>query len=317
MSAQQFFRKYLDILNEQTAPPSQEFINQLDTAYRTGEGPGAEVMSGLSRDQQAIMLRNQGAWVNRDRAVQQGENPGARVYNPNQQDIDSREAGIQASLDRVKDPKERAERLAAIQSRDINKPYFTTTQPTATDTKKTDPTTTAPVTTKPATTKPATPAPATTPAPQPYADPIDFQARAGTKPIADTGLGKLSGGVSLGGSASNYMTPSMRAELANQSGGKFIADVGQNRQQLGYQQDLGNGLTGQLALNRNAQGGMSAGIGAEKQVNSNLSFGGGISAPISGQGSARGDIYGKYTFEEELEEELQKILKLSGKSSKN
>ena len=46
-------RKYLDILNEQTVQPSQEFINQLDTAYRTGEGPGAEVMSGLSRDQQA------------------------------------------------------------------------------------------------------------------------------------------------------------------------------------------------------------------------------------------------------------------------
>jgi hypothetical protein len=302
MSAQQFFRKYLDILNEQSQPPSQEFINQLDRAYRTGEGPGAEVMSGLSRDQQAMMLRNQGAWVNRDQAVQQGENPGARVYNPNQQDIDAREAGIQASLDRVKDPKERAERLAAIQSRDINKPYFTTTQPTTTDTKA----------------KPA-PAPASTPAPAPQinADPIDFQARAGTQSIADTGLGKLSGGVSLGGSASNYMTPSMRAELANQSGGKFVADIGQNRQQLGYQQDLGNGLTGQLALNRNAQGGMSAGIGAEKQVNPNLSFGGGISAPISGQGSARGDIYGKYTFEEELEEELQKILKLSGKSSKN
>ena len=314
MSAQQFFRKYLDILNEQSQPPSQEFINQLDTAYRTGEGPGAEVMSGLSRDQQAMMLRNQGAWVNRDSAVQQGENPGARVYNPGQQDIDAREAGVQASLDRVKDPKERAERLAHIQSRDINKPYFTTAQPTATDPKKTDPTTKpttpAPVTAKPATTKPATPAPAATPAPQPYADPIDFQARAGTQPIADTGLGKLSGGVSLGGSGSNYMTPALRAELANQSGGKFVADVGQNRQQLGYQQDFGDGLSGKLALNRNAQGGMSAGIGAEKQVNPNLSFGGGVSAPISGQGSARGDIYGKYTFEE-LEEELQKILKSS------
>jgi len=144
-------RKYLDIINEQTAQPSQEFINQLDTAYRTGGGPGAEVMSGLSRDQQAMMLRNQGAWVNRDRAVQQGENPGARVYNPNQQDIDSREAGIQASLDRVKDPKERAEKLAHIQSRDINKPYFTTTKPTATDTKE----------------KPAPAQPAAQPAPRP------------------------------------------------------------------------------------------------------------------------------------------------------
>jgi hypothetical protein len=131
----QLMRKYLDILNEQSQPPSQEFINQLDTAYRTGEGPGAEVMSGLGRDQQEMMLRNQGAWVNRDSEVQKGENPGARVFNPNQQDIDAREAGIQAMLDRQTDPEQKAQLLKGIQSREINKPYFTTTQPPATDTK--------------------------------------------------------------------------------------------------------------------------------------------------------------------------------------
>jgi hypothetical protein len=293
MSAQQFFRKYLDILNEQSVPPVGAYIDpntppdiaaKIKAMDQAGRG---EIDKGYYDNQspevKAAMLRQ----VNQ------------APQNPNAQTADQRAAGFQAKIDQGQMTKAQAAKNAGSGE------YFQ-------DPKKSDPTTT-----KSATTKPAIPAPASTPAPQVNADPIDFQARAGTQPIADTGLGKLSGGVSLGGSASNYMTPSMRAELANQSGGKFVADIGQNRQQLGYQQDLGNGLTGQLALNRNAQGGMSAGIGAEKQVNPNLSFGGGISAPISGQGSARGDIYGKYTFEEELEEELKKILKLSGKSSKN
>lgn len=153
-------RKYLDILNEQYEPPggwpkdAPQFVKDLDTAYRTGEGPGAEAMSGLSRDQQAMMLRNQGAWVNRDPQVQKGENPGAKVYNPNQQDIDSREAGIQASLDRAMARGGQAEydkTLKSIQSRDINKPFFTTAEPPKTDTKAKSQTT--PV--KPAPTQPA------------------------------------------------------------------------------------------------------------------------------------------------------------------
>lgn len=147
----QLMRKYLDILNEQYEPPggypkdAPQFVKDLDTAFRTGEGPGAEQMNQMSRDQQAMMLRNVGAWVNRDSEVQQGMNPGARVYNPNQQDIDSREAGQQAMLDRQTDPVKKAELLKTLQSRDINKPFFTTAEPTKTD--ATDPKTvkTAPV----------------------------------------------------------------------------------------------------------------------------------------------------------------------------
>jgi hypothetical protein len=280
----QLIRKYLDILNEQSQPPSQEFINQLDTAYRTGEGPGAEVMSGLGRDQQEMMLRNQGAWVNRDSEVQKGMNPNAPVYNPNQQDIDSREAGLQAMLDRQTDPEKKAQLLKGIQSREINKPYFTTTQPTATDPKgKSQPTPEKPAPVK------AEPVAAAAKV-EPYASPVDFNKRAGVMPVADTGLGKLSGGVSLGGSTTDYMNPSMRAELANQSGGKFVADVGQNTQQLGYQQKFGNDTTGQLAINRNAQGGMSAGFGGETKLDNNWSLTGGVSTPVYGQGDTQVNV---------------------------
>ena len=143
--------------------------------------------------------------------------------------------------------------------------------------------------------------PAQSSAPQVQASPIDFQPTAGTNPIADTSLGQLRGGASLGSTADNYLSPSMRAELANQSGGTFTADLNQNRQQFGYQQDFGNNLTGQLAVNRNAQGGMSAGIGAEKRISKDLAVGGGVSTSTHGQGGPAGQVYLKYNLKESLE----------------
>ena len=81
----------------------------------------------------------------------------------------------------------------------------------------------------------------------------------------------------------------------------FTADLNQNRQQFGYQQDFGNNLTGQLAVNRNAQGGMSAGIGAEKRISKDLAVGGGVSTSTHGQGGPAGQVYLKYNLKESLE----------------
>lgn len=308
----QLMRKYLDILNEQYEPPggypkdAPQFVKDLDTAFRTGEGPGAEQMNQMSRNDQAMVLRNVGAWVNRDSEVQQGMNPGARVYNPNQQDIDSREAGQQAMLDRQTDPVKKAELLKTLQSRDINKPFFTTAEPTKTD--ATDPKTvkTAPVKPAPAPVKPAAPvkaAPVVQPAAapvksEPFAAPVDFTARSGTVPVADTGLGKLSGGLSLGGSAGNYLDPQLRAELANQSGGKFTADVGQSGQQFGYEQQFGDKARGQLAVRQTAGGGTSVGVGGSYDITPNLKLTGGVSRDIKGQGGDRADIGLRYNFPE-------------------
>lgn len=250
-------RKYLDIINEQ--PPVGAYIDPntpADVAARVrahDQAGRGEINMGNFQDQTPEVRASMLRQV------------ATAPSDPTAQTADQREAGTQAMIDQGKTTRAQAARTGRAGAE-----YFQDPKQTAT--------------TEPTTTKQATPAP------QPYADPIDFQARAGTQSITDTSLGKLSGGVSLGGSASNYMTPSMRAELANQSGGKFIADVGQNRQQLGYQQDLGNGLTGQLALNRNAQGGMSAGIGAEKQLNKNWSASGGVSTPVSGQGSTQFNV---------------------------
>jgi len=295
----QLMRKYLDILNEQYEPPggwpkdAPQFVKDLDTAYRTGEGPGAEAMSGLSRDQQAMMLRNQGAWVNRDPQVQKGENPGAKVYNPSQQDIDAREAGVQASLDRAMARGGQAEydkTLKSIQSRDINKPFFTTAEPPKTDTKAQS---------KDVIQKQPAPTPAAAPEKiEPYAAPVDFNARSGTVPVVDTGLGKLSGGVSLGGSTGNYLTPQLRAELANQSGGKFYGDVGQSGQQFGYEQQFDDKTKGQLAYRQTPGGGSSIGVGGSYDVTPNLKVTGGVSKTLQGQGGDRADIGLRYDFKE-------------------
>jgi len=244
-------RKYLDIINEQPNFPSQEFVNALDSAHSSGQ-INKSYYDTLGSNEQAMLLRN----VDNFKRT----NPN---YNSNAQDDTARAATFQIKQDQGKITRDQAAKNTGSGE------FFQ--NPKAATSKSTT-----------ATTQPA--------ANNIQATPVDFNKQAGTMPVADTGLGKLSGGVSLSGGAGDYLTPSIRAELANQSGGKFTADVGQNTQQASYQQKFGNDTTGQLAINRNAQGGMSAGVGAEKQLNKNWSATGGVSTPVAGKGDTQFNV---------------------------
>ena len=260
----QLMRKYLDILNEQSQPPSQEFINQLDQAANKGTFDKSQ-FDASSANQQAMLLRNVGNYKD--------TNPN---YNPSAQGAEARAATFQNMKDTGKITADQAAQNTGSGE------YF---QPPAGEK------------TKAATQK----QPAVSAAPdkvEPYAAPVDFNARSGTMPIADTGLGKLSGGVSLGGSAGNYLSPQLRAELANQSGGKFYGDVGQSGQQFGYEQKFGDKATGQLAYRQTPGGGSSVGIGGSYNVTPNLKVTGGVSKSMQGQGGDRADIGLRYDFKE-------------------
>jgi hypothetical protein len=203
---------------------------------------------------------NQSADVKSSMLQQVGQAP----MDPNAQTADQREAGTQAKINKGTITRQDAANRAT------GGDYFQDT--------------------KVATSKPTTATQSVATSIQPAATPVDFNKRAGVMSVADTGLGRLSGGVSLSGGAADYMNPSMRAELANQSGGKFVADVGQQTQQLGYQQKFGDNTTGQLAINRNAQGGMSAGIGGETKLGKDWSLTGGVSTPVHGQGDTQFNV---------------------------
>jgi len=259
-------RKYLDILVEQPNLPNQEFVNALDSAHSSGQ-INKSYYDTLGSNEQAMLLRN----VDNFKRT----NPN---YNSNAQDDTARAATLQIKQDQGKITKDQAAKNTG--SGEFFQAPKAATPPPATTTQP-KPAATAPIT-QPAATAPS--------ANNIQATPVDFNKQAGVMPVADTGIGKLSGGVSLSGGAGDYLTPSIRAELSNQSGGKFTADVGQNTQQLGYQQKFGNDTTGQLAVNRNAQGGMSAGVGAEKQLNKNWSATGGVSTPVAGKGDTQFNV---------------------------
>ena len=144
---------------------------------------------------------------------------------------------------------------------------------------------------------------------EPYAAPVDFNTRSATRDIADTGLGKLSGGVSLGGGAGNYLSPQLRAELANQSGGKFYGDVGPSGGQFGYEQKFGDKARGQLAVRQTPGGGQSVGIGGSYDVTPNLKLTGGVSRDIKGQGGDRADIGLRYDFKESFNKRMNLLAK--------
>ena len=144
---------------------------------------------------------------------------------------------------------------------------------------------------------------------EPYAAPVDFNTRSATRDIADTGLGKLSGGVSLGGGAGNYLSPQLRAELANQSGGKFYGDIGQGGSQFGYEQKFGDKARGQLAVRQTPGGGQSVGIGGSYDVTPNLKLTGGVSRDIKGQGGDRADIGLRYDFKESFNKRMNLLAK--------
>lgn len=248
-------RKYLDLISEEPAVG----------AYIDPNTPPDVAARVQAMDQAGRGEINRGYYDSQSADVQASmlRQVGQAPINPNAQTADQREAGTQAKIDRGVITRQDAAKRAAGGDYFQN-PKAATSKPVT-------------ITTQPATTNI-------------QASPIDFNKQAGVMPIADTGLGKLSGGVSLGGGASDYMNPSMRAELSNQSGGKFVADVGQQTQQLGYQQKFGDTTTGQLAINRNAQGGMSAGVGAEKQLNKNWSATGGVSTPVAGRGDTQFNV---------------------------
>lgn len=297
----QLMRRYLDIINEQSefsasaAPPppgyyepprspiegkwqpppspiqagqpsvqNQEFIDQLDQAASSGTFDKSK-FDASTADQKAMLLRNV------DKFKQTNPN-----YDSSQQGAEARAATIQKQQDAGKITQSQAAKNKGSGE------YF---QPPAGEKTKT-------VTQK---------QPAVSTAPEkvePYAAPVDFNARSGTVPVADTGLGKLSGGVSLGGSAGNFLTPQLRAELANQSGGKFYGDVGQSGQQFGYEQKFGDKATGQLAYRQTPGGGSSVGIGGSYDVTPNLKVTGGVSKSLQGQGGDRADIGLRYDFKE-------------------
>ena len=260
-------RKYLDILVEQPNLPNQEFVNALDSAHSSGQ-INKSYYDTLGSNEQAMLLRN----VDNFKRT----NPN---YNSNAQDDTARAATLQIKQDQGKITKDQAAKNTG--SGEFFQAPKAATPQTAAQPK---PATAQPTTPQP---KPVAAAPAAT---NIQATPVEFGKKAATTSVADTGLGKLSGGVSLGSTADSYLTPQLRAELSNQSGGKFTADVGAGTQQLGYQQNFGDDTTGQLAINRNAQGGMSAGVGAEKQLNKNWSATGGVSTPVAGKGDTQFNV---------------------------
>jgi hypothetical protein len=110
----QLMRKYLDMLTEQSQPPSQEFINQLDQAATKGTFDKSQ-FDASSADQQAMLLRNVGNYKD--------TNPN---YNPSAQGAEARAATIQNMKDTGKITADQASQNAGSGE------FF---KPTATDTK--------------------------------------------------------------------------------------------------------------------------------------------------------------------------------------
>ncbi len=242
-------RKYLDILAEQQ--PDSGFVAALDQAAQKGE-INKDYYDSQSAEQQAQLLRNVTAYKQ--------SNPN---YDSGSQNAVHRAATLQSMVDQGKMTRDQAAKNAGSGDFFKGKAPVAATQTTAQ----------------------ASPQPKV----EPMASPIDWNKQAGVKDIADTGLGRLSGGVSLSGAAGDYLNPSLRAELGNDSGGKFVADLGQQAQQLAWQQQYGD-TTAQLAVNRNAQGGMSAGVGAERKLSKDWALRGGVSTPVDGRGDTRFDV---------------------------
>lgn len=102
------------MLNEQSQPPSQEFINQLDQAATKGTFDKSQ-FDASSADQQAMLLRNVGNYKD--------TNPN---YNPSAQGAEARAATIQNMKDTGKITADQAAQNAGSGE------FF---KPTATDTK--------------------------------------------------------------------------------------------------------------------------------------------------------------------------------------